>query len=364
MIAETYRCLEVELAARRYPIRIGPGLLASDDWPSRLGGRHVLVISDQNVAPHYLDRVLARLAGKTVATRILPPGECEKNLARFAEALTDLTRIQASRDAVVIALGGGVVGDLAGFVAACWMRGIDFLQLPTTLLAMVDSSVGGKTAVDLPAGKNLVGAFHQPIAVIADTEVLTTLPARELRAGLAEVVKYGAIGDPDFFAWLEANAQALLARDPGAIATAIERSCRHKAAIVARDETEHGDRALLNFGHSFGHALETADAYGGLLHGEAVAIGMVLAARLSSTIGMAPAADGERLAALLHRLGLPVSVPAGSDPARLLELMRLDKKNLSGRLRLILWHGLGQARIVADVDEAAVRQCLAPVILA
>lgn len=364
MIPETHRSLEVELGARRYPIRIGPGLLASDDWPSRLAGRHVLVISDQNVAPHYLDSVLARLAGKTVATRILPPGEREKNLARFAEALTDLTRIQASRDAVVIALGGGVVGDLAGFVAACWMRGIDFLQLPTTLLAMVDSSVGGKTAVDLPAGKNLVGAFHQPIAVIADTAVLATLPERELRAGLAEVVKYGAIGDADFFAWLEANAQALLARDPGAIAAAVERSCRHKAAIVARDETEHGDRALLNFGHSFGHALETADAYGGLLHGEAVAIGMVLAARLSSTLGMAPAADGERLAALLSRLDLPVSVPAGADPARLLELMRLDKKNLSGRLRLILWRGLGQARIVSDVDEAAVRQCLAPVILA
>lgn len=364
MIPKTHRSLEVELGARRYPIRIGPGLLASDDWPTRLRGRHVLVISDENVAPHYLDDVLARLAGKTVSTRILPPGEREKNLARFAEALTDLTRIQASRDAVVIALGGGVVGDLAGFVAACWMRGIDFLQLPTTLLAMVDSSVGGKTAVDLPAGKNLVGAFHQPIAVIADTAVLATLPARELRAGLAEVVKYGAIGDLDFFAWLEANAQALLARDPGVIAAAVERSCRHKAAIVARDETERGDRALLNFGHSFGHALETADAYGGLLHGEAVAIGMVLAARLSSTMGMAPATDCERLTALLDRLGLPVRVPSGADPAHLLELMRLDKKNVSGRLRLILWRGLGQAQIVPDVDEAAVRQCLAPVILA
>ena len=358
MTDEPSRCLEVELGSRRYPIRIGPGLLTSDDWPTRLRGRHVLVISDENVAPHYLDGVLARLADKIVAIRILPPGEREKSLARFAEALADLARIHASRDAMVIALGGGVVGDLAGFVAACWMRGIDFLQLPTTLLAMVDSSVGGKTAVDLSEGKNLVGAFHQPTAVIADTAVLSTLPARELRAGLAEVVKYGAIADPDFFAWLEANAQTLLARDPDAITTAVERSCRHKAAIVARDETEQGDRALLNFGHSFGHALETADAYGGLLHGEAVAIGMVLAARLSSTMGMAPAADGERLAALLQRLGLPVAVPAGSDPVRLLELMRLDKKNLSGRLRLILWNGLGQARIVPDVDDATVRECL------
>lgn len=351
---KSFRQLDVELGSRRYPIHIGPDLLKNDDWPQRLHGRHVLVISDENVAPHYLDRVMQRLSGKMVVTRILPPGEREKNLSRFGQALGDLAQIKASRDATVVALGGGVVGDLSGFVAACWMRGIAFIQLPTTLLAMVDSSVGGKTAVDLAEGKNLVGAFHQPIAVVADTAVLDTLPDRELAAGLAEVVKYGALGDVDFFSWLEVHADALLARKPDILAEAIERCCQHKAAIVVRDETEQGDRALLNFGHSFGHALEAADAYGTVLHGEAVAIGMVLAAQLSARIGLAAVPDAERLAALLERFGLPTTLPAGTDPARLLELMQMDKKNLSGRLRLILWHGLGQALIVPDVDTAAV----------
>ena len=354
MTPDAIRHLRVELGARRYPIRIGPGLLEHDAWPDLIRGRDVLILTDEHVAPHYLARVQARLAGRTCATRILPPGESQKTLARFGEALGDLAAMKASRDATVIALGGGVIGDLSGFVAACWMRGIAFVQLPTTLLAMVDSSVGGKTAVDLPQGKNLVGAFHQPVAVIADTDTLATLPDRELSAGLAEVVKYGALGDAGFFAWLEAHAEALLARDAAALGEAIERSCRHKAAIVARDETEQGERALLNLGHTFGHALETADAYGGLLHGEAVAIGMVLAARLSTRLGMAPATDGERLAALLARLRLPVGLPAGSDPAQLLDLMRLDKKNLSGRLRLILWQGMGRALLVPEVDEAAV----------
>jgi 3-dehydroquinate synthase len=353
------RQLRVELGARAYPILIGGGLLQTATWPELIRGRHVLILSDENVAPHYLPLVLDRLQGKTVVTRILPPGEPEKNLGRFAQAIDDLATLKASRDATVVALGGGVVGDLSGFVAACWMRGIAFIQLPTTLLAMVDSSVGGKTAVDLPQGKNLVGAFHQPAAVIADTQTLSTLPDRELRAGLAEVVKYGALGDETFFAWLEAHADALLARDPAVLAEAIERSCQHKAAIVARDETEQGDRALLNLGHTFGHALETADAYGRLLHGESVAIGMVLAARLSAELDMAPASDTERLATLLARLNLPVDLPAGANPGQLLDLMRLDKKNLSGRLRLILWRGLGQACIVPDVDEDRVHACLA-----
>ena len=358
MTPDSTRRLSVELGARRYPIHIGPGLIEHDDWPALIRGRHVLVISDENVAPHYLARVLARLNDKTTATFVMPPGESEKTLARFGDALARLAQLKANRDATVVALGGGVVGDLSGFAAACWMRGIAFVQLPTTLLAMVDSSVGGKTAVDLPQGKNLVGAFHQPAAVIADTDVLATLPARELSAGLAEVVKYGALGDAAFFTWLETHADALLAREPASVAEAIERSCRHKAAIVARDETEQGDRALLNFGHTFGHALETASAYGSLLHGEAVAIGMVLAARLSAQLGLAPAQDGERLGALLQRMNLPTALPQGSDPAHLLDLMRLDKKNLSGRLRLILWRGLGRAFIAPDVDEAAVLDCL------
>jgi 3-dehydroquinate synthase len=224
---------------------------------------------------------------------------------------------------------------------------------------MVDSSVGGKTAVDLPQGKNLVGAFHQPRAVIADTDVLATLPPRELRAGFAEVIKYGALGDAAFFAWLEANAEALLARDAGALTQAIAHCCAQKAGIVARDETEQGERALLNLGHTFGHALETLLGYGSLLHGEAIAIGMVLAARLSATLGRAPGADTERLVRLLDRFGLPTSLPAGVDARRMIELMRLDKKNLSGHLRLILWRGIGRAEIVRDVDEAAIRSLLA-----
>jgi 3-dehydroquinate synthase len=311
----------------------------------------VLVVSDGNVAPLYLAQVTAALADRRVATLVLPPGEQEKTLARFGEAIEALAALRASRDATVVALGGGVVGDLAGFAAACWMRGVAFVQLPTTLLAMVDSSVGGKTAVDLPQGKNLIGAFHQPSAVVADTDTLRTLPPRELRAGLAEVVKYGAIRDEPFFAWIEQHHAALLAQDADALGEAIERCCRHKAGIVARDETEQGERALLNFGHTFGHALETAGGYDSLLHGEAVAIGMCSAARLSTRIGLAPAEDSRRLVDLLSRLQLPCARPAGHDGVALLELMRLDKKSLSGQLRLVLWRGIGRAELRADVPE-------------
>jgi 3-dehydroquinate synthase len=351
--------VEVELAARSYPIWIGAGLLGdAARWRAAIRGRHVLVVSNETIAPLYLDRVAAGLHGFTHAALVLPDGEAHKTLERSADVFAALASLGASRDATVLALGGGVIGDLAGFAAACWMRGIDFVQMPTTLLAMVDSSVGGKTGVNLAAGKNLVGAFHQPRAVVADTATLASLPEREYRAGLAEVVKYGAIGDPAFFAWLEREATALAAREPCALAEAIASSCRHKAAIVARDEFEQGERALLNFGHTFGHALETADDYAGPLHGEAVAIGMVLAARLSTALGRAPQADAERLAALLVRFGLPVA-PTAHDPHRLLDLMRLDKKNLGGNLRLILWRGIGCAEVVADVPEGAIREVLA-----
>ena len=347
--------LQVELGARRYPIRIGRGLL---DQPEALAalvtGRHALVVTDGNVAPHYLARVQSALAGKAVQALVLPPGEQEKTLARFTEVMATLAAMGASRDATVVALGGGVVGDLAGFAAACWMRGVRFVQLPTTLLAMVDSSVGGKTAVDLPQGKNLVGAFHQPAAVLADTATLDTLPEREFSAGLAEVVKYGAIADAGFFAWLEDNAEALMARNPDALAHAIATSCRHKAGIVARDETEQGERMLLNFGHTFGHAIETGQGYGGLLHGEAIAVGMVLAARLSADRGRAPWSDTARLAALLERFDLPVALPAGLSGEMLLGHMKLDKKAVSGRIRLILWAGLGQAEVVPDVPESEI----------
>jgi 3-dehydroquinate synthase len=353
------REVQVELGARRYPIRIGSGLLGAGDWSTAVRGRDVLVVTDSNVAPLYLGGVQAALAGKRVATLVLPPGEQEKTLARFGEAIEALAGLRANRDATVVALGGGVVGDLAGFAAACWMRGVPFVQLPTTLLAMVDSSVGGKTAVDLPQGKNLVGAFHQPSAVVADLDTLQTLPVRELRAGLAEVVKYGAIRDAGFFAWIEHHHEALLARDRAALGEAIERSCRHKAEVVARDETEQGERALLNFGHTFGHALETAAGYGTLLHGEAVGIGMLMAARLSAALGHAPPEDAERLSRLLAHLGLPLFPRGDADPQQLLDLMRLDKKAVSGRLRLILWRGIGQAEVVAGVPEADILRILA-----
>jgi len=350
-----HRRVEVALAERSYPILIGPGLLRQPrEWLDTVRGRHVLLVSDSHVAPLYAAPVLDALRGRTVSSLVLPAGESHKTLAHCALAFDALARIKASRDATVIALGGGVVGDLAGFAAACWMRGVACLQMPTSLLAMVDSSVGGKTAVNLPQGKNLVGAFHQPQAVIADTDTLATLPRRELAAGLAEVVKYGALGDAGFLHWLDQHATALRTGDPETLAQAIETSCRHKAAIVARDERETGERALLNFGHSFGHALETATGYDTLLHGEAVAIGMVQAARLSARLGMASDAATAALTGLLERLGLPVAPPAGLDPQVLLGHMRLDKKNASGRLRLILWHGPGHAVIADDVREADV----------
>ncbi len=353
------RALNVELGQRRYPIRIGQGLLHDADALNRFApGRHVMILSDANVAPYYLALVESAFAGKQLATLVLPAGEQEKTLARFGEVMSALAALGASRDATLIALGGGVIGDLTGFAAACWMRGVRFVQLPTTLLAMVDSSVGGKTAVDLPEGKNLVGAFHQPVAVLADTSTLATLPNRELRAGLAEVLKYGALGDRAFFDWISENTEPLLARDDEAIAYAIATSCTHKAGIVSRDETETGERMLLNLGHTFGHAIEAEQGFGGLVHGEAVAVGMVLAAQLSAQLDMAPQGDADRLAKTLGALGLPTRIPEGLDPQRLLARMRLDKKNVSGKLRLILWRGIGHACVVPDVDEAEVLRAL------
>lgn len=366
------REIRVDLGTRSYPIRIGAGLLAdAARWRDTLCGMHALVVSDENVAPLYLQRVLVALGdgvlqgekrnsplGLNVSTLTIPAGEAHKTLDSVAKIFAALADLKASRDACVIALGGGVIGDLAGFAAACWMRGIAFVQMPTTLLAMVDSSVGGKTGVDLPQGKNLVGAFHQPRAVIADTQTLATLPDRELRAGFAEVIKYGALGDAQFFAWLETNAGALLARDPDALADCIAHCCEQKAGIVVRDETERGERALLNFGHTFGHALETVCGYGTLLHGEAVAIGMHLAARLSARLGISADADTVRLRDLLLRFGLPTSIPDGTNADTLLVAMRLDKKNASGRLRLILWRGVGRAEIAENADESAIRKVL------
>ncbi|WP_166206570.1 3-dehydroquinate synthase [Cognatiluteimonas telluris] len=349
--------------AAPYAIDIGPGLL--DDGArlaAQVRGRHVLVVSDTHVAPLYAARVASALQAKRADAQVIvsciASGEASKTLASFAELSRELAELGATRDACVFALGGGVVGDLAGFAAACWMRGIDVVQLPTTLLAMVDSSVGGKTAVDLPQGKNLIGAFHPPRAVLADTDTLRTLPARELRAGFAEVIKYGAIVDAAFLDWLQAHAEALLASDPTALAQAIARSCEHKAAIVTRDPREHGERALLNFGHTFAHAIESEQGYGGCNHGEAVAIGMVLAARLSTALGLAPAADADRLRMLLQQFGLPVALPPGLDPEALLARMRLDKKAQAGGLRFVLWERAGAARVQPAVPDDAVRQVL------
>jgi 3-dehydroquinate synthase len=345
----------VALGERSYPIWIGSGLLADHTrWRAMLRGRHVLVISNSTVAPLYLPHIEAGLDGLRWSPFLLDDGEAHKSFANVGRALEALGELGATRDACVIALGGGVVGDLAGFGAACWMRGIDFIQMPTTLLAMVDSSVGGKTGVNLPVGKNLAGAFHQPRAVIADIDTLATLPDREYRAGLAEVVKGAAIGDEAFFAWLEQHTDALAARDPGTVLEAIVRKVRYKAGVVARDETEQGERALLNLGHTFGHALETAGHYSALLHGEGVAIGMLLAARLSERLHMSTVADTSRLRQLLEKLCLPTTIPSGMDAQQLLALMRLDKKNTAGTLRLILWRGVGRAEIVSGVNEADV----------
>ena len=355
MSAHTLHTIDVAVGERAYTVWVGHGLLADHArWRAVLRGRHALVISNSTVAPLYLQQIAAGLDGLQWSSFLLDDGEVHKSFANVERALQALATLGATRDACVIALGGGVVGDLAGFTAACWMRGIDFIQMPTTLLAMVDSSVGGKTGVNLPAGKNLVGAFHQPRAVIADLDTLATLPEREYRAGLAEVIKGAAIGDPAFFVWLEQHADALLARDSAPLAEAIARKLRYKAGVVARDETEQGERALLNLGHTFGHALETAGRYSVLLHGEGVAIGMLLAAQLSERLRMSSAEDTSRLRRLLEKTGLPTAIPPGMEAHQLLALMRLDKKNLAGSLRLILWRGIGRAEIVGGVDEADV----------
>ena len=359
MSNEKLQTLDVALGQRSYPIWIGRGLLDdSERWRETLRGKHALVISNRTVAPLYMDRVAQGLHGLHWSAFLLDDGEAHKTFANVAHALDALAALGATRDACIIALGGGVVGDLAGFTAACWMRGINFIQMPTTLLAMVDSSVGGKTGVNLPAGKNLVGAFHQPRAVVADIGTLDSLPDREYRAGLAEIIKGAAIGDASFFEWLEKNADALAGRDEHTLMHAIATKVRYKAGVVARDETEQGERALLNLGHTFGHALETAGHYTSLLHGEAVAVGMVMAAKLSERLKMSSKTDTERLEQLLKALGLPAALPEGSDPDKLLALMRLDKKNIAGTLRLILWRGIGHAEIVTGVDEGEVSALL------
>jgi 3-dehydroquinate synthase len=349
------RSITVELGERSYPIVIGSGLLGGGfDLSAYVGGPDCLVVTNETVEPLYLEALAANLTGKQLRAISLPDGEAYKTLETVEDILDTLIEGGASRDTTVVALGGGVVGDIAGFAAACYMRGVDFIQVPTTLLAQVDSSVGGKTGVNHASGKNLIGAFHQPRAVLIDTDTLRTLPDRELKAGLAEVIKYGAIVDADFFAWLEANLEALLARDTEALATAIRRCCELKAQIVAEDERESGRRAILNFGHTFGHAIERCQGYGEWLHGEAVAAGMVMAAQLSAS----DAAVAERIGKLLERAGLPTRPPAIAAPD-LLAAMGMDKKVQQKRLRFVLLRGLGEAFVTSDYDAARLDAVLA-----
>jgi 3-dehydroquinate synthase len=323
-----------------------------------VAARDVLVVTNTTVAPLYLARLERSLAGKRVASVSLPDGEQHKTLETLARVFDALVERRLNRDACVVALGGGVVGDMAGFAAACYQRGVDYVQVPTTLLAQVDSSVGGKTGVNHPGGKNLIGAFHQPRAVVADTDTLKTLPPREFRAGLAEVIKYGLIADAAFLGWIEAHLDALLRLDGAALAHAIRRSCEIKAEIVAEDEREHGRRALLNLGHTFGHAIETATGYGEWLHGEAVGTGMLMAADLSHRLGWFDAADVGRIRALLERAGLPVAAPP-IGAARALELMGMDKKVLAGRIRLVLMRKVGEGVVSGDYPADALQATLA-----
>lgn len=351
----TPRTITVELGDRSYPIVIGSGLLGGNfDLGSQLAGGDCLIVSNETVAPLYLDALQANLFGKSIETITLPDGEAFKTLETMSGVLDKLVSIGANRDTTLIALGGGVVGDITGFAAACYMRGVAFIQVPTTLLAQVDSSVGGKTGVNHALGKNLIGAFHQPRIVLIDTATLDTLPDRELSAGLAEVIKAGAIADADFFGWLEHNMAALLARDASAVAHAVQRSCEIKAAVVAEDEREAGRRAILNFGHTFGHAIEHCQGYGEWLHGEAVAAGMLMAAKLS---GIDPA-DVERLRALLEVANLPVDPPAVGSQA-MLDAMGMDKKVLDKQLRFVVLDKLGHAAVTSDYDRSVLDEVLA-----
>ncbi|HEY3519026.1 MAG TPA: 3-dehydroquinate synthase [Gammaproteobacteria bacterium] len=347
----------VALGSRSYPIHIGPDLLAKPELYG-VTAKQVLIVTNDVVAPLYLKSVQAALSGRELETVIVADGERHKTLATFTTVIDRLIDARFHRDCCLVALGGGVVGDLTGYAAASYQRGVDFVQVPTTLLAQVDSSVGGKTAVNHPRAKNMIGAFHQPIAVLADLRTLRTLPARELGAGLAEIVKYGIIVDAPFFAWLEEHVDDLRQLDAAALTHAIRRSCEIKAEIVAEDEREQGRRALLNLGHTFGHALEAIGNYERWLHGEAVAIGTVLAARTSVALGWLAPRDGARIERLLARAGLPTKA-SGVDPDELLDHMRGDKKADRSGLKLILIRALGEAAVTRAPTEDTLRAVLA-----
>jgi 3-dehydroquinate synthase len=348
------RTLTVDLGNRSYPIHVGRDLLRTPSWLGDEPAGQTVIVTDDQVAEHYLAPLRDTLGKWSPLTLTLPSGEQYKRLSTVETIFDFLIEHHCGRDALLISLGGGVVGDMAGFAAATYMRGIPFLQVPTTLLAQVDSSVGGKTGVNHPLGKNMIGAFHQPRAVVIDTDTLKSLNARQYGAGIAEIIKYGLIWDSDFFQWLEANMAALVERREEALVHAVIRSCEIKAQIVARDEREGGIRALLNLGHTFGHAIETATEYAQWLHGEAVAIGIVLAARLSAQLGLLSAEAVERTTILLARGGLPTELPAGLSPSELWARMGQDKKVIQGRIRFVLLDEIGEARISDNVQQREV----------
>jgi 3-dehydroquinate synthase len=352
--------LQVPLGSRSYPIYIGAGVLARAELiADRLPQKRVAIITNSTVAPLYLASLRRSLEGRGIGVVpiTLPDGEAHKSWDTLNQLLDTLVEQRCERNTALIALGGGVIGDIAGFAAAIYQRGVPYIQVPTTLLAQVDSAVGGKTAINHPGGKNMIGAFYQPLAVVSDTDTLATLPPRELAAGLAEVIKYGLIRDAAFFDWLEANMGRLVRREPEVLAYAIERSCANKSEVVALDERETGPRALLNFGHTFGHAIESGTGYGTWLHGEAVGTGMLLAARLSQRLGLLAAEDVKRLAAVLRAAGVPLKPPAlGTE--RFLELMGHDKKVEGGRIRFVLLKRIGEAFVSAEVPRATLTEVL------
>ncbi len=353
------KTLHVNLGDRSYPIYIGQALLTQPELlRQHIHGRQVTIVSNDTVAPLYLQAVLNMLTGFDVQHVVLPDGEEYKNLEELNELYTHLLNHACDRSVTLIALGGGVIGDMTGFAAASYQRGVNFIQIPTTLLSQVDSSVGGKTGVNHTLGKNMIGAFHQPQCVIADTDTLNTLDNKQLSAGIAEVIKYALLGDVPFLAWLEDNMQSLLDRTPQSLAYVIERSCQNKADIVAIDEKERGKRALLNFGHTFGHAIETATGYGRWLHGEAVAVGMAMATDLSHRIGNISESDMQRSIALITSANLPVQPPQDMSVEQFIELMSRDKKALDGNIRLVLLTSLGSAILSDNYSKSALDQTL------
>lgn len=352
------KTVQVALEARSYPIYIGAGVMTHPALTDHLAGRDVLLVTNGSVGPLYAARVEAALSDYRVIQVTLPDGEVYKTLEGLMPIFDAALSARMGRRATLIALGGGVVGDMAGFAAASYQRGIPFIQIPTTLLSQVDSSVGGKTGVNHPLGKNMIGAFYQPQAVFADTDVLSTLPPRELSAGLAEVIKYGLLGDLEFLQWIDAQLPALMALEPTVMSEAIARCCAMKAAIVAEDERESGRRALLNLGHTFGHAIEAHQGYGAWLHGEAVAVGLVMAARCSAGLGDLTEAEVAKVIDLCARAGLPTQPPQGMTATDFMTHMAVDKKNLDGQLRLILLRCLGEAYIEDAVDPAVLAHTL------